>query len=124
MEEAGTAITILRDLKELGLRIGIDDFGKGFSSLSYLKRLPVDMLKLDRTFVGGLGHSDEDRAIVAAVINLARAMGLTSIGEGVESPEQLAALRELGCDLAQGYFFSNPQPPEVIGELLSQNLRW
>lgn len=124
VEESSGATATLRELKDLGLQIGIDDFGKGFSSLAYLKRLPVDMLKLDRTFVSGLGTSDEDRAIASAVINLARAMGLISIAEGVETPEQLAALRELGCDQAQGYFFSSPQPPEVLAELLTQDLRW
>jgi diguanylate cyclase (GGDEF)-like protein/PAS domain S-box-containing protein len=124
MAEAGAAVAVLRSLNDLGLRIGIDNFGKGFSSLAYLKRLPIHMLKLDRTFVAGLGTSPEDSAIAAAVINLARAMGLISLAEGVESPDQLAELRELGCDLAQGYFFSSPQPPEVIEELLGQDLRW
>lgn len=123
-QEAGAAVAVLRGVKDLGLRIGIDNFGKGFSSLAYLKRLPIDMLKLDRTFVAGLGTSPEDSAIAAAVINLARAMGLISLAEGVETPDQLAELRELGCDLAQGYFFSSPQPPEVIEELLGQDLRW
>ena len=124
VEESSGAIGTLRELKDLGLQIGIDDFGKGFSSLAYLKRLPVDMLKLDRTFVSGIGTSEEDQAIASAVVNLARAMGLTSIAEGVETAEQLAALRELGCDQGQGYFFSSPQPPEVLMELLSQDLRW
>ncbi|HEX6207461.1 MAG TPA: EAL domain-containing protein, partial [Actinomycetota bacterium] len=124
LEETGGAIANLRALKELGLRVGIDDFGKGFSSLAYLKRLPVDMLKIDRTFVHGLGRSKEDTAIAEAVISLARAMDLTSIAEGVETPEQLARLREMGCDLAQGYLFASPQPAEVIEQLLTQDLRW
>lgn len=122
--ETGTAVATLRKLKDLGIKVGLDDFGMGFSSLAYLKRLPVDMLKLDRTFVAGLGTNPEDSAIAAAVITLARAIGLTSIAAGVETPEQLAELRELGCDLAQGYFFSSPQPAEVMEELLTQNLRW
>jgi len=124
LEETGGAIANLRGLKELGLRVGIDDFGKGFSSLAYLKRLPVDMLKIDRAFVQGLGQNKEDSAIVAAVISLAKAMDLTSIAEGVETPDQLTELRELGCDLAQGYLFASPQPAEVIEQLLTQNLRW
>ncbi|HEX6262971.1 MAG TPA: EAL domain-containing protein [Actinomycetota bacterium] len=124
LEDTGAAVGNLRALKELGLRVGIDDFGKGFSSLAYLKRLPVDMLKIDRTFVQGLGQSKEDTAIAEAVIGLARAMDLTSIAEGVETPEQLARLREMGCDLAQGYLFASPQPAEVIEQLLTQDLRW
>ncbi len=124
MEETATAMSAMRSLKDLGVKVGIDDFGRGFSSLAYLKRLPLDMLKLDQTFVRGLGQSEEDSAIAAAVINLARAMGLTPIAEGVETPRQLAVLRELGCELAQGYFFASPQPAEVVTELLSQNLRW
>lgn len=124
LEETGSAVANLRGLKELGLRIGIDDFGKGFSSLAYLKRLPVDMLKIDRAFVHGLGQSKEDSAIATAVIDLARALGLTSIAEGVETPDQLAQLREMGCDLAQGYLFASPQPAEVIEQLLTQELRW
>jgi EAL domain-containing protein (putative c-di-GMP-specific phosphodiesterase class I) len=122
--ETGAAVETLRKLKDLGIKVGLDDFGMGFSSLAYLKRLPVDMLKLDRTFVAGLGTNTEDSAIAAAVINLSRAMGLVSIAEGVETPEQLAELRELGCNLAQGYFFSSPQPAEVMEELLTQSLRW
>ena len=124
LEETGGAMANLRGLKDLGLRIGIDDFGKGFSSLTYLKRLPVDMLKIDRAFVHGLGQSKEDSAIAAAVINLAQALELTSIAEGVETPDQLAQLREMGCDLAQGYLFASPQPAEVIEQLLTQELRW
>jgi diguanylate cyclase (GGDEF)-like protein/PAS domain S-box-containing protein len=122
--ETGAAVETLRKLKDLGIKVGLDDFGMGFSSLAYLKRLPVDMLKLDRTFVAGLGTNTDDSAIAAAVINLSRAMGLVSIAEGVETPEQLAELRELGCNLAQGYFFSSPQPAEVMEELLTQSLRW
>jgi len=124
LEETGGAMANLRGLKDLGLRIGIDDFGKGFSSLTYLKRLPVDMLKIDRAFVHGLGQSKEDSAIAAAVINLAHALELNSIAEGVETPDQLAQLREMGCDLAQGYLFASPQPAEVIEQLLTQELRW
>ena len=103
----------LRALKALGLKLAIDDFGTGFSSLSYLKRFPVDVLKVDQSFVAGLGQDDGDSAIVRAVIELAHALGLTAVAEGVETAGQMAALRRLGCDTAQGYYFDAPgaRPP-------------
>ena len=101
--EAGAATTAqLRALKALGVRLAIDDFGTGFSSLAHLRRFPVDMLKIDRTFVAGLGDEAQDAAIAAAVISLAHALGLTTVAEGIETDEQLEVLRELGCDLGPG----------------------
>ena len=94
-------------LKALGVRIGIDDFGTGYSALTYLKQFPVDTLKIDQSFVDGLGGAADqrgDRAIVAGLIDLAHAFGLTTVAEGVETAEQLAQLHSLGCELAQGYF--------------------
>jgi diguanylate cyclase (GGDEF)-like protein len=102
----------LDDLKWMGVRISIDDFGMGFSSLSYLKRLPADILKVDRSFVAGMGEDARDTAIVHMVIELARSLGMEIIAEGVESEEQAEQLREMGCDLAQGYYFAEPLPPE------------
>ncbi|MHB1487631.1 MAG: putative bifunctional diguanylate cyclase/phosphodiesterase, partial [Acidimicrobiales bacterium] len=101
-------IEILNELRALGLHLALDDFGTGYSSLSYLRRFPVDMVKVDRAFVDGLGSGDEDDAIVAAIIFMARALGYVSVAEGVETQEQLERLTALGCDLAQGYLLGRP----------------
>jgi diguanylate cyclase (GGDEF)-like protein/PAS domain S-box-containing protein len=118
LQDAEGAVAALGALRTLGVRLAIDDFGTGYSSLSYLKRLPVDAVKVDRSFVDGLALDGDDSAIVAAVTGMARALRLTTIAEGVESVGQLYALRRLGCDLAQGFFFSTPQPPSHITRLL------
>ena len=91
--------------------LAVDDFGTGYSSLLYLRRFPVDMLKIDRSFVLGLETNAEDTAIVSGVIGLAQALGLQAVAEGVETPEQAACLRRLGCPLAQGYHWSKPLTP-------------
>ena len=111
MEDAGSSRSALDALKALGVTIAVDDFGTGYSSLLYLRRFPVDLVKVDRSFVAGLGQSPEDSAIVAGVVGLAKALGLAAVAEGVESPEQAARLVELGCDLAQGYLWSPALPP-------------
>ena len=103
-------ITRLRHLKDLGVGLAIDDFGTGYSSLSYLRRFPVDLLKIDRSFVAGMVHSPEDAAIVSHVIGLAHAFGLKVVAEGVETVHQLEELTRLGCDLAQGYNWRRPEP--------------
>jgi EAL domain-containing protein (putative c-di-GMP-specific phosphodiesterase class I) len=113
MDDPGLMLRTLTGLKLLGVKLVIDDFGLGYSSLAYLKRLPVDGLKLDRTFAGGVGR-DPDAAIVAAVLGLGRALGLAVTNEGVETSEQMRRLRALGCDLAQGYHFSRPLPPADV----------
>jgi diguanylate cyclase (GGDEF)-like protein/PAS domain S-box-containing protein len=115
-----TAIT-LRALKALGVRLAIDDFGTGYSSLSYLKRFSVDTLKIDRSFVDGLGNDIQDTAIVQSVITLARALNLTTTGEGIETPSQQEHLRALGCDAGQGFLFARPIPAREIEELLVGN---
>jgi diguanylate cyclase (GGDEF)-like protein len=118
VDDAETAYATLRSLKDLGVKISIDEFGTGNSSLGSLKRFPLDMLKIDRSFVIGLGSDAEDVAIVTAIINLAHSLGLETIADGVETKEQLEALRELGCETAQGYYFARPRPSEAIAELL------
>ncbi|HMC72126.1 MAG TPA: EAL domain-containing protein, partial [Mycobacteriales bacterium] len=121
LEDAEGAVLALSSLRELGVRLAVDDFGTGYSSLSYLKRLPVDAVKIDRSFVDGLAVDGDDSAIVAAVAGMARALRLTTIAEGVENLDQLQALKRLGCDLAQGYFFTTPQPPSHINRLLESD---
>jgi diguanylate cyclase (GGDEF)-like protein/PAS domain S-box-containing protein len=106
--------SVLGQLKDLGVRIAVDDFGTGFSSLSYLKHFPVDVLKIDRVFVSGLRHDDGDSAIVAAVISLGEALGLTVVAEGVETAEQADELYAMGCDHAQGFHFARPMAPDEI----------
>jgi diguanylate cyclase (GGDEF)-like protein len=108
------AVATLRELKELGITLTIDDFGTGYSSLTSLQRLPLDQLKIDRQFVQGLETDPGDAAIVSAIVGLAHTLGLAVVAEGVETPEQAARLRDLGCDLAQGYYFGSPQPAEEI----------
>jgi diguanylate cyclase (GGDEF)-like protein/PAS domain S-box-containing protein len=116
MEESSVAA--MHALKELGVRLSIDDFGTGYSSLGYLKRFPVDSVKVDRSFVDGLGIEGEDSAIVAAVVSLGHALGLSVVAEGVETSGQLHALLGLGCDRAQGYWFSGPRTPKEFAGLL------
>jgi diguanylate cyclase (GGDEF)-like protein/PAS domain S-box-containing protein len=110
--------TIFRELKDLGVRLDIDDFGKEYSSLSYLNRLPVDALKIDRLFLESFGEDPSNMLIVEAVISLAHSLGLEVTGEGVERAEQLELLREMGCDFAQGYHLARPQLMEEIEQLL------
>jgi diguanylate cyclase (GGDEF)-like protein/PAS domain S-box-containing protein len=115
---AGTAAT-LRELKALGVRLAIDDFGAGYSGLSYLRRCPVDALKIDRSYVAGLGRETGDEAMIRAVLAFARTMGLAVTAEGVETADQVAQLQELGCDLGQGFYFARPLPPDALPSLLA-----
>ncbi|TMD92862.1 MAG: EAL domain-containing protein [Chloroflexi bacterium] len=111
LDDVDAAVEALGRLRDLGVRLAIDDFGTGYSSLSYLRRFPVDAVKIDRSFVTGLGRDPAADAIVAAVVNVSRALGLTVVAEGVETDEQLVALRALGCEWAQGYLWSEPLSP-------------
>jgi diguanylate cyclase (GGDEF)-like protein/PAS domain S-box-containing protein len=117
----------LRNLKRMGVQLAIDDFGLGYSSLSYLKRFPVDFLKIDRSFIAGLrrepnGVSTKDTEIVKAMIELTHALDLKVIAEGVENAEQLTRLRQMKCDLAQGNYFSEPLPSEALADILAEDL--
>ena len=108
MRDVVAATHRLDSLKRLGVRIAVDDFGEGHSSLTYLASLPLDLLKIPKAFVDPLGQPQANPALVRAITELARSLDLRTVAEGIEQPEQLAALRELGCDLAQGYLFARP----------------
>jgi len=116
MEDPEGAAEVLRQLRDLGASLAIDDFGTGYSSLSYLRRLRVDHLKIDRSFIDGLGTEGEDTQIVTAVVRLAHELKLAVVAEGVETETQLGALRALGCDTAQGYYFARPQPAKDLAQ--------
>lgn len=123
MDDAATNIATLRALKALGVQIAIDDFGTGYSSLSYLRRFPVDILKIDKTFVDGLGQDAEATAIVEAVITLAHTLGLTVVAEGIETAGQAQQLAALGCEAGQGYFYAKPLRAAAAGALLRTGIR-
>lgn len=112
MRDAEAAIATMRKLKDVGLKLSMDDFGTGFSSLSQLKRLPLDKLKIDRSFVSGLPKDPYDLAICTSIIRMGHALDLMVIAEGVETAEQLDVLRSIECDEIQGYFLSRPLPPK------------
>jgi len=121
MEDAVSMLDVMRELKSLGLKLAIDDFGTGYTSLSYLKRFPVDFLKADRSFTQDLEEGAQGRVTLMAITHIAHAMGLNVVAEGVEDVMQLARLRELGCDLAQGYYFSRPLEAEAASRLLTDD---
>ena len=118
MAKTQTGISVLRRLQDLGVRISVDNFGSGFSSLAHLLELPVDELKIDRAFVQRLASTDANAAIVTSIIDLAHRMGLHAVAEGVETPAQAAAVSSMGCDSAQGYLWARPVGPESVPELL------
>jgi diguanylate cyclase (GGDEF)-like protein/PAS domain S-box-containing protein len=119
MADRDTGFRALRDLSGEGVHVAIDDFGTGYSSLDQLRRMPVDMVKVDRSFVGGMSTDTTDRELVAAVIGMGRALNLDVVAEGIETEEQAAALREMGCGYGQGYLFAKPLPPEELDDVLA-----
>jgi EAL domain-containing protein (putative c-di-GMP-specific phosphodiesterase class I) len=124
---ARSAEDILHRLKDLGVKLAIDDFGVGYSSLSYLKRFPVDFLKIDRSFIGGLKQdlnsgAWKDEEIVPAMIDMTHALGLRVVAEGVEAAKQLARLSDMRCDLAQGNYLLEPLPGEALADILAEDL--
>ena len=109
----------LQELRELGVRIAIDDFGTGFSSHGQLRHLPADVIKIDRSFLQGIEHDPKDAAITENLVRLAHALGVVTVAEGIETDGQLARLRELGCDLGQGFLFARPLPAADMTDLLA-----
>ncbi len=128
MDDVEMSQETLTRLHLLGVKLAIDDFGTGYSSMSYLRRFPVDLLKVDRSFVESLDEeSDEgsgDSAIVTAIVTLAHTLGLSAVAEGVESAAQLAMLRQIGCDRAQGFYMARPGTDHEIGQLLRTDAHW
>lgn len=124
MENAETAILMLKQIKKTGVQISIDDFGTGYSSLSYLHRFPIDLLKVDRSFVSAMEENSENGEIVRTVIALAKALNLKVVAEGIESIHQYHQLKVLGCEYGQGYLFSKPLPVSDIERLLADSSRW
>ncbi|MDP3972400.1 MAG: EAL domain-containing protein [Candidatus Nanopelagicales bacterium] len=114
VDATGPTLLTLRRLRSYGVQVGIDDFGTGYSSLTTLKYLPADVLKIDRSFVEGLGHDPKDAAIVSALIRISHELGLEVVGEGVETEAQELALRQLGCDFVQGYLYGRPAPASEL----------
>ncbi|GAA3157871.1 hypothetical protein GCM10010531_06560 [Blastococcus jejuensis] len=119
MGDAARCMDVLQRLHDLGVRLSIDDFGTGYSSMAYLRRLPVDELKIDRSFVLGMCTTAQDAVLVRTAIDLGHNLGLTVVAEGVEGAEHVDALRTLGCDIAQGYHFARPMPAAQLSELLA-----
>jgi len=124
VDNAEIAIAILEQLKARQVQLSIDDFGTGYSSLSYLQQFPVDTLKIDRAFVSRIGRTDEDLKIIQAIVTLAHSLGMRVIAEGIETPQQLAYLKELGCEFGQGYFFARPLDMESAQELMATQPCW
>jgi diguanylate cyclase (GGDEF)-like protein/PAS domain S-box-containing protein len=120
IHDTDEAIEKLSRLKDFGVRIAVDDFGTGYSSLGYLKRFPIDILKIDKSFIDGVGNSAEEAAIAHAIIKLGGSLGLEVVAEGIEEPEQVDALQSLRCERGQGFFFSKPVDAETMGEILAE----
>ena len=119
MQDMVLSIERLTQLKHLGVQLAVDDFGTGYSSLNYIRRFPVDILKVDKSFVDGVSEGGEESALTAAIIELAGILNLRPVAEGIERADQLEKLLELNCELGQGYYFSEPLTLEGVHELLS-----
>jgi EAL domain-containing protein (putative c-di-GMP-specific phosphodiesterase class I) len=121
LEDTESAADTLARLKALGVRIALDDFGTGYSSLTHLDRFPVDVLKIDKSFVDALGSDDAERSsLVSAIVNLGMMLGLHVTAEGIEGSAQLASLRSMGCELGQGFLFAKPMDATALRETMSQ----
>jgi sensor c-di-GMP phosphodiesterase-like protein len=122
MRNSDVAIDCLQRLRGLGVKVTIDDFGSGYSSLSYLRTLPVDGVKIDKSFVDGIRREPRAHGVVEAVVALARTLNLETVAEGVERSEQAAALHALGCHQAQGFHYAAPMPPEAVLPYLTEHM--
>ena len=118
LDNVDRSVALLQEIRDMGVRLAVDDFGTGYASLTYLRRFPVDIVKIDQSFISGLGVRSNDDAIVRAVVGLAHSLGLEVLAEGVQTHRQLAELRALRCDYAQGYLLSRPLPPGEICSML------
>lgn len=118
MRDVGAACDSLKEVKKLGVRVAIDDFGTGYASLSQLQRMPVDILKIDRSFVAALNDGDQSRELLQAILGVGEALSLSVVAEGIEERRQMTMLEEMGCEMAQGFLMGKPGPAELIGELL------
>jgi diguanylate cyclase (GGDEF)-like protein len=123
VRDRGRAVIVLGELKDLGVKLALDDFGTGYSSLSYLMTLPIDTIKIDRSFIANLGVDSASHTIVAAIIQLAHGLGMTVVSEGVETAEQRQELIDLGCDACQGFYFGRPAPASTLETLLASRAR-
>jgi EAL domain-containing protein (putative c-di-GMP-specific phosphodiesterase class I) len=123
VQDTASTAAVLEALRDMGVRLALDDFGTGFSSLSHLKRFPIDMLKIDQSFVRDLALGSGDASIVGAVISMAESLNLQVVAEGVETPEQFELLKEQGCPEAQGFYFSHPAVAEDVTQLLRRG-KW
>ncbi len=109
VDDVETTVTRLKELKALGVRLAIDDFGTGYSSLAYLRRFPIDILKIDKLFVDAVATETPESSLTGAIVHLARTLRLSTVAEGIESLEQCGPLRDSGCQLGQGYYFARPR---------------
>jgi EAL domain-containing protein (putative c-di-GMP-specific phosphodiesterase class I) len=123
VEDAGQNVERLSALRDLGVRLAIDDFGTGYASLAHLGRLPVDVIKIDPSFVAGLGEDETLTLLTSTIIRLGRDLGLTVVAEGIERPEQLDLLRELGCPRGQGYLVARPMAPGRVEVMVRNDQR-
>ena len=124
MEDPAAAVEMLQQMKDLGIRLAIDDFGTGYSSLSYLHRFPLDMLKIDRSFISGMMDGVNGMEIARTVMPLAKNLHLDVVAEGVETAEQVRELKKLNCKYAQGFYFSKPLSPDEAEALMTEHVAW
>ena len=122
MRDAECSRTILMQLKKMGIKLAVDDFGTGYSSLSYLQRFPIDVLKIDQSFVQNIESAKDDGIIVSAIISMGNSLKLKVVAEGVETSSQLAFLKARHCEEGQGYFFSHPLTPDEFAKMLLTNM--